>query len=464
MKHAIVTLSESQPAIATILGQGKARIPTGGKIRAGIKVLTKRAAEHSVAQEIYAHGVAGGQSFDDIERAINQALPELKSPLVPKNVPWFTVRPNDFPNPEIASQILNAYGEDRGDGVKRLYRFPVVFPADAWQAVMPHELVAWSANERRFWSEYAPDGRVRYCKCYAPLPMDQHGKRAIRVFGGRKTMLRDQNDGICDPENCREFQSRQCNLSGRFIFFIPGIPSIDAFELHTNSFYAMSRAIDRFETLAFLRGGRISGFLDHRRTPFYLTKKLREVAHIDDTGRTVRVAQWIIELEAPIDVTALLQAPDDDDVSVQANAAAQRLEQGEAGAAPSSQIARAIVATPHERESLCRESDGPCEVESGMRPISKDDQPNAAQARQPAAGDQRCESAPSAAQVVAAAGAFGIDAERYAAYADCHWGPGWLRNANGRRRALDEIERYQNDPDGFVDKIDAELRAHQPRA
>jgi len=99
-----------------------------------------------------------------------------------------------------------------------------------------------------------------------------------------------------------------------------------------------------------------------------------------------------------------------------------------------------------------------------MRPISKDDQPNAAQARQPAAGDQRCESAPSAAQVVAAAGAFGIDAERYAAYADCHWGPGWLRNANGRRRALDEIERYQNDPDGFVDKIDAELRAHQPRA
>ena len=69
------------------------------------------------------------------------------------NVPWFTVRPDDFPNPELAKEILAAYGEDRGDGTQRLYRFPVVFPADRWQAVMPHELVAWGANEKRFWSE-----------------------------------------------------------------------------------------------------------------------------------------------------------------------------------------------------------------------------------------------------------------------------------------------------------------------
>lgn len=470
MKNAIVTLSESHPAIATILGQGKARIPTGGKIRAGIKVLTKRAAEHPVAQDIYARGMAGGQSFDDIERAINQALPELKSALVPKNVPWFSVRPNDFPNPETARQIVNAYGEDRGDGVKRLYRFPVVFPADAWQAVMPHELVAWGASERRYWSEYAPDGRVRYCKCYAPVPMDHDRKRAIRVFGGRKTMLRDQNGGACDPENCREFQTRQCNLSGRFIFFIPGIPSIDAFELHTNSFYAMSRAIERFETLAFLRGGRISGFLDHRRTPFYLTKKLREVAHIDDTGRAVRTAHWIIELEAPIDVTSLLQAQDDNEATVQANEAVQRLEHREAGAARTSQITGATVATERESETLRPENDGACEVEGNTRPNSNDQQPMAAMARQPvAAGGRRDASSqrdctPSAAQVIAAAGEYGIDAARYEAYADCHWGPGWLLNANGRRRALDEIARYQNDPDGFVDKVDAELSANQHRA
>ncbi|WP_420475207.1 hypothetical protein [Noviherbaspirillum sp. ST9] len=469
MKHAIVTLSESQPAIATLLGQGKSRIPTGGKIRAGIKVLTKRAAEHPVAQEIYARGVAGGQSFDDIERAISQALPELKSPLVPKNVPWFSVRPNDFPNPELASQIVNAYGEDRGDGARRLYRFPVVFPADAWQAVMPHELVTWGANERRFWSEYAADGRVRYCKCYAPVPMDHQGKRAIRVFGGRKTMLRDQNGGTCNPENCHEFQTRQCNLSGRFIFFIPGIPSIDAFELHTNSFYAMSRAIERFETLAFLRGGRISGFLDHRRTPFYLTKKLREVAHIDDTGRAVRAAQWIIELEAPIDVTSLLQAQDDDDAAAQADEAAQRLEYREDDAAPVTHRTGAIVATAPASWSMRPENTGQHEAEADTRTNGNDDQPIAATAKPSFTDRQRDatslrNSAPSAAQVIAAAGEFGIAAERYEAYANCHWGPGWLLNANGRRRALDEVERYRNDPDGFVDKVDAALRAHQPRA
>ena len=76
----------------------------------------------------------------------------------------------------------------------------------------------------------------------------RHRRRAIRIFGGRKTMLRQDNGGVCDPEPCREYQNRQCNLSGRFIFFIPGINSISAFELHTNSFYAMNAAIQKFET------------------------------------------------------------------------------------------------------------------------------------------------------------------------------------------------------------------------
>jgi hypothetical protein len=85
--------------------------------------------------------------------------------------------------------------------------------------------------------------------------------------------------------SCPEYQQRQCNLSGRFLFFIPGVRSISAFELHTNSFYAMNAAIRKFETVAFLRGGRISGFLDRQRTPFYLSKTLMEVAHIDEHGR-----------------------------------------------------------------------------------------------------------------------------------------------------------------------------------
>ena len=96
-------------------------------------------------------------------------------------MPYFTVRGEDFPNPEIARQIIDLFAEDRGDGVKRLYRFPVVFPADAWQSVMPHELVAWTSSERRFWSEYSEDGQTRYCTTHAPVPVDSGTRRAIRI-------------------------------------------------------------------------------------------------------------------------------------------------------------------------------------------------------------------------------------------------------------------------------------------
>ena len=331
MNHSVSTINGTASALPTVLGQRAIRICTGGKIRAGIKVLTRAAASHPRAKAIYEQGVTLNKSFEQIEREIAEALPELKAPLVPKNVPWFTVRPDDFPNPQIAHQILESFGEDRGDGVRRLYRIPVVFPADQWQSVMPHELVAWGANERRFWSEYSPDGRVRTCKCYAPVPKDATGKRAIRVFGGRKTVLRPDNGGLCEPECCREYQTRQCNLSGRFLFYIPGIRSIDAFELATNSFYAMNAAIQKFETIAFMRGGRLSGFLDANRTPFYLTKKLTEVPHIDEEGRAVRVKHWLIELEAPVDVTALLRANEDEDTLIARADHALRILEGTSG-------------------------------------------------------------------------------------------------------------------------------------
>jgi len=459
MTNAVVTINGAQPALPTLLGQGAVRIPTGGKIRAGIKVLTKKAAEHPKAKEIYAHGVTANHSFEDIERAITEAVPELKTPLIPKNVPWFTVRPDDFPNAEIAEQILAQYGEDRGDGTKRLYRFPVVFPADMWQTVMPHELVAWGANERKFWSEYAPDGRVRYCKCYAPVPMDPTGKRAIRIFGGRKTTLRQENGGLCDPELCSEYQNRQCNLSGRFIFFIPGIKSIGAFELHTNSFYAMNAAIQKFETIAFMRGGRISGFLDGKRTSFFITKTLKEVPHIDETGRAVRVAHWIIELEAPIDVTALLRENEEDETAIVNGSQAARMLEGTwpagrtAGEEPLIDAAASEV--PATRDGA--ELELPDTRIRGTEPHFAARRPQSAPAVDAGPAKSEGGSGPSADQVLNAAAEFGIPGERYAAYATKRWGPGWKLNATGRRRALMEIDSFRDDPDGLINKIGAEI-------
>ncbi|MCU7370010.1 hypothetical protein PEC18_03780 [Paucibacter sp. O1-1] len=413
-------------ALPTLLGQAPARIPTGGKIRPGIMVLTRKAAERPEAKAIYTRGVAEGRSFEDIERALTEAIPQLKSPLVPRNVPWFTVRGSDFPNPEIAQQILDAYGEDRGQG-HRLYRFPVVFPADHWQTVMPHELAAWSTHEKRFWSQYSPDGQVRHCMRHAPVPVDDTGRRTIRIFGGRKTVLREENGGNCEPEGCPEYQARQCNLTGRFLFFIPGIRSISALELPTTSFYAMSNAIQRFQAIAQMRGGRISGFLGRDRTSFFLAKVLKDVPHIDEQGRAVRVPQWIIELEAPVDVTALLRDHEDEEAAIQQAHLATQVLEGRPPAAPVGVAGEAVEA---------RGNDGAY------------------------AWDEESTSPghPTLEQLMARVRAVGLAADSYKTYADRRWGRGWRVNPHGRGRAWDELERYRNDPSGYRDKVESELR------
>jgi hypothetical protein len=400
-------------ALPTLLGRAAPRIPVAGRIRAGIKVLTRRAAENERVRAIYERGVAQGKGFDAIEREIADAAPDLKNPLMPKNVPYFTVRGEDFPNPEIARQITDLFAEDRGDGVKRLYRFPVVFPADAWQSVMPHELVAWTASERRFWSEYSEDGQTRYCTTHAPVPVDSATRRAIRLWGGRKTMRRADNGGLCDPESCREYQDRKCNLSGRFIFFIPGIKSISAFELPTNSFYAMNAAIQKFQTIGFMRGGRISGFLDGRHTPFYITKRLVEVPRIDEAGRPMRTSQWLIELEAPVDVAALLR-PD------------EGLDATEAREARAAEAVSVLEGVPAGNGFEARRQ-GPA-----------------------VAADET-------ARVAQAAAALGVEAERFERYAEKRWGRGWKMNANGRKRAFDEVNAFGDDGESFRSKVDAEL-------
>ncbi len=416
-------------AAPSLLGQGPARIPTGGRIRAGIKVLTRKAADQPQAQAIYDQGVAAGRSFEQIERAIAEALPDLETPLAPRNVQWFTVRPQDFANPEIAGQILEAHGEDRGEG-RRLYRFPVVFPTDYWQTIMPHELATWGVHEKRYWSQYSADGRVRHCMTHAPVPIDETGRRTIRLFGGRRTVPRDDNGGVCQPESCREYQQRHCNLSGRFLFFIPGIRSISAFELHTNSFYAMNAAIRKFEAVGFLRGGRISGFLDRQRTPFYLTKILTDVPHIDENGRAVRVPQWIIELEAPVDVSTLLRENEDIEATlVQANLASQILE-GQ------------------------RDLSGPGSASTGALEV-----PGPAALLPPTAEDLPLAGQPTLEQLLARVQAGGIAPDLYQAYADRRWGTGWKINRHGRARAWNELERYRNDPQGYLDKIETELQA-----
>jgi len=66
---------------------------------------------------------------------------------------------------------------------------------------------------------------------------------------------------------------------------------------------------------------------------------------------------------------------------------------------------------------------------------------------------------PTLEQLLARAQAMGLPPERYLAYANHRWGRGWRVNPHGRGRAWDELIRYQNDPSGYLDKIEVELAA-----
>lgn len=296
----------------SILAERPVQIPIGGTIRSGIMVLTRDFASNERAKEIYAEGLDSGIGFKTINDKIKKELNLQKNPLTPKNAPYFTVRPGDFGMPEIADRIMELYGEDGPQGFQ-LYRFPVVFPVDSWLAVLPHEFACYSANERRFWSEYGPDG-TRYCKTHAPVEMDPKNRRARKVFGGRRVVLRDDNGGICSPDVCPEYQDARggCALTGRFIFYVDKIPGTKAIQLPTRSVYSLQAARQQLEMVSYIRGGRISG-KNHGEPIFWICKKTEEVSMIDPaTGKPKKVKQFLISLEANIDMTALMDRDDRD--------------------------------------------------------------------------------------------------------------------------------------------------------
>lgn len=311
-------LAQAKP---TVLGEAQARIPIGGRIRSGIKVLIgkyrdlKTVDNKTSAQEIYDRGVKAGAEFDLIDKTIISKCFKDKPPyttLTPRNVPYFTVRPGDFTSPGAAALLMEKYATD-GEQGRQLYRFPVIFPMDNWQAVMPHDFACYTAGERRFWSEYGPDGQ-RFCMTHAELPIEtvmikgKQVKQPHRPAGGRQTIRRPDNEGLCNPDLCPQYQARECGLTGRLIFYVPGLPGTSAIELPTRSFYSLSQIRQTLEMVAFITGGKISGTFNGEPV-FWLTKRQQEVSMIDPaTGKAKRVNQFLIALESTIDMTRMFQA------------------------------------------------------------------------------------------------------------------------------------------------------------
>ncbi|HVI89417.1 recombination directionality factor [Cupriavidus basilensis] len=292
----------------SILDERPARPPIIGKIRPGIKVLTRKARENAKAVAIHDALLAQGKSFEAIGIEIERVT-SIKNPLVPKNTPYFTCRGSDFSNPDVADEILKLYGEDKGDG-RRLWRFPVIFAFDDWLQNMPNQLVAWGAAGRKYFSEYGSDG-VRYCKTYAPAQKSERASRAKRNWGGRQIILRQDNeiqDGRCDPHECPQYQAGACSLSASFFFAVLKIKGLGLIELPTTSIYVLQKAYAAMQTVSLARG-RLVG------VTFWVSKMEVEVSRIGEDGQPMRQKQWLITLDADIDLGALLDGTDRPQIS-----------------------------------------------------------------------------------------------------------------------------------------------------
>lgn len=277
------------------------RPPTIGKIRPGIKVLKSAAKNNPQAVSIYNERVAKGESFESIESAIENAC-KIKTPLVPKNVEYFTVRRSDFTNPDIADEIMRLYGEDRGEGTK-LYKFPVVFVFNDWLENAPHQLTTWGQSGRKFFSVY--EGGVRHCKAYAPTERDERANRAIRNFGPRREVHRQDEaipDGVCNTNHCPEFQAGQCKLNASILFAIPEIKGLGLIELVTTSMYGIGKAREAMEMFAHANG-RLSGNV------LWISKKQIEISRQAPGGDYVRSPQWIPLINAEMDISKELANP-----------------------------------------------------------------------------------------------------------------------------------------------------------
>ncbi|MDR5826095.1 hypothetical protein [Caballeronia sp. LZ043] len=275
------------------------RPPTIGKIRPGIKVLTRAHQSNEQAVKLYNERVAAGESFEAIGKLLETTL-GLRNALIPKNVPYFVCRRSDFSNPDTADDIMRLYGEDRGQGVK-LYRFPVMFAFDDWLRNVPNQMAAYITSGRQYFSEYDRDGK-RYCKTYAPVERDSRAQRARRSFGGRLVVHRQDDDipdGICDPHVCPQYQERKCNLTANLVFAVPDVKGLGLIELRTISIYVLQKAYSAMQIVALARG-RLRG------TRFWLSKREFDITRIDDDGQPVRRKQMLTVLEADIDLGALL--------------------------------------------------------------------------------------------------------------------------------------------------------------
>lgn len=283
--------------LTTLLGP-KFKFPRAGVIRSGIMVPKSTCSADD--SKLYDALVAEGRSWDEIETKLDRDK-DRKTKLIPKNVDYFSVFPGDCVSQENARKLHSLYGDKDG----KLRSFPVVFPVNEWWNILPHSLRCYGNNGLKYKSDFRlvkdRNGEVVDASRVCTFPVDAvPGKK---VFGGRTWGERP-----CDPEICSEYQASDCAFGGAIQFYIPGISGVGLWMLPTTSWYSLVDIKSSLELVSRITGNRITGTFGGK--PIFRIRKVREeISRIDTkTGKAIKTSQWLIKLEADVDMTELAAA------------------------------------------------------------------------------------------------------------------------------------------------------------
>ena len=278
------------------------RLPISGKIRSGIKSPTKASAQNPVIMKYYQDFLDMKITIGEAELAIQKEC-GVKYPFRPENTPYFNIKAEDLEGGvQAAQKMIDLYGEDRGDGVKRIYRIPAVFP-DMPKGIEDFFKSRFSVpvGVFKYESQYGEDG-IRRCVYLKPVDPAEQAKR--KKFISRPLVIR----GECDPATCAEYGNAQCKFSGTLHFYVPGMSGSGFFQMKTGSAYASEDIFMRIEDLSQRLNGRLPKFTPDGEPVFYIVKRNKSMVHFDENGKETRNDQWVPGLETRIEMSKILMA------------------------------------------------------------------------------------------------------------------------------------------------------------
>ena len=382
----------SEEFLAPLLGPDY-RHERAGVIRPGIMVLRKYPEDQKALYEkdlkIYEELVAKELTWDEIDKRLGKLTikengkEEQVDKLKPLNVDYFTINKGDCVNGANADKIRELYADHDG----RVRSLPVWFSTNDWWNLIPHSLRCYGFSGLKHKSAFIPVNEggkmVGYeMVCESPSPVEP-GKR---IFGGR-----DWVQKACIPEDCPDFQARQCTFGGSIQCMIPGVKGIGVWIVPTTSWYSMKAVKNTLNRIWKATGGRLAHLLYEEETIFVLRKVRGRVPVTDKAGNTKLKEQWLISLDVTVDpldlvkefsparimgrgvsalaavTDALSHAPESPD--------AKALE----GHGPASKTALTTVGTEKSRESKADEAGGPGETQKveGPKAADKKEDPKA---------------------------------------------------------------------------------------